>query len=121
MKKTLFIITIIIGSLPAFPHAYAQSTGITIDMIGIGQNVVADFADVEPQMQIITGQDPAATTPAPPDCDTSPMIRTGAQVYRWYAEDKEGEYRDYPDSFCITQGCSHQNALTGTASCASGP
>lgn len=119
MKKILFITALIIGSLSAFPNAHAQSTGITMNMIDTAQNPAADYADVAPHSDKIR-PDPRSSSV---HCRSTPRINTGVRVYRWHAEEKRGEWIDYEDSFCLTQGChysyststSNINPLTGEA------
>ncbi len=103
-------------------NAYAQcstSTCITADIIGTGQNALVDNATAVSQMAAITGTDPAAPGSAV-DCTTSPLIKTGATVYRWYSPAKIGQYKRYADSFCLSQGCNHQGGLSGTSICGEG-
>ena len=121
MKRVLFIIVFVLGELNSPLLANAQRTGITDVMIATGQNIYVNNSKAAPQMKIITGIDPASAAPVTPVCSSSPLIKTGATVYRWYATQKKGVYKNYKDAFCLTQGCSHQGALKANSKCATKP
>ena len=109
MKKLLFIIAIMTGGLIASPAVHAQSTGITMDMIGTGQNALVDHADVITFREEIR-PDPGVGM----NCRGATMIHTGAEVYRWYAVERRGEWINYANNFCLTQGC-HYSYSTSTS------
>lgn len=112
------VVALCVLETPHKVHAQcATSTCIELTMIGLGQNVAADFSDSEPRQMIITGADSAGTH----DCANSPIVQSGLSVYRWYAPDKQGQYINYDDAFCLSQGCSYQGALTGSSECRVNP
>lgn len=120
MKSFLFLLISCLIVISSNAHAQCStSTCITADIIGTGQNALVDNATAVSQMAAITGTDPADPN-APVDCTASPLIKTGATVYRWYSPEKVGQYKRYADNFCLSQGCNHQGGLSGSSVCDEG-
>lgn len=121
IKAAALAICITIALMPKNAIAQcATPTCITGPMIGLAQNASVDNEPIDTQMRAITGRN-STTGSATLNCSSSPMVRTGATAYRWYAPNKNGEYRQYADSFCFTQGCSYQDALIRSPVCQEGP
>lgn len=122
LKRKCLIVFGLLASLFLPSMAQAQcafSTCITAEMIGIGQNALVDNADPETKFKEITGKDAPDSDSV--NCDNSPMVQTGVTIYRLYAPQKLGEYKQYDEHFCLSQGCSFQGGLMGSPDCSETP